>query len=614
MPTPLPVVYCFNTPGASRQVVPGSGTSANWSTLLRINGADVGDPLDEIVWIVHLRIGNADLSPLTSAIPAARLGVRIADQTSSLQRVFNMDIRGGQPEAPIVSAQQQGCVTYAAIHRAATPTVGTNAALTVQATLVTPAGQTGGLTSITIQIEDLTVTAWNLTRLTAKSIAWAWADGNFTTRLTPGLVPQNIGGTIALTAPASGTRTWLCYGAGVSDNHSRTRSTFWRMLEGASVLVGPVGSSTRSFTPEVDKADWLHQALLGVVEIASTDPPSTLQMQAWDDFTTTGLHSMALQRQLFAVDISTLNPAWNMGNDPAVGDGADTMYGAPAGNPNFGEQAPPRVISQGALGQHRIVHAFASPLADHSPRLRVTFASEVRLNGTADLPSSRQDPLYVIAMSEVDRMPDYQSASFRSGRGVVVLDHFGWYHPSDDPIDSLGNPTRITNARGSSTTRSFYGVAQCLVAFDAWKDTLAEPEDPVAVGPTVYVVPGRESVDPADLSRLRYPPRQVLAAEAVHRGVSIESLDGRVLSWGTFLAPREVWTVSWHVKTAGSTPTRDVLLAFLRGLEHGLFGWEHPITSELRAWCLSGATLREQSLSGGAWEISVDVVELTWTS
>lgn len=613
------VCYCFNAQGPSQQVVTGSTdfAAAPFVDLMRIAPADVGSSGDDIVWIVHARIGDADLSGIAGS-GRARLRFRVVDHTGTGQRECSMDVGTGLAWSPVKTTQQQGCVTYCTIHRATASTpVGVSACLRVQAAFGWYSGQT--ITqNIALRVEDVTVIAWNLTRLTARAIPWQFNAATIgTPRLTA--TPQNFAGTVSLSAPSSGMRTWLCYAGAYIDCGSNAVPAYCDLRVttgvGTAVLFGPIGTVARQFNASIDASDYAYVAGVGVVEVAAGDPAASLQLRGWDSYNQVFAgekHGRLLGRQVFAVDISTLGPAYSQHNDPAVGDGARTMYGAPAGHPNHGEQDTDRIDPATVLGQHRIAHGWAVPLNDHDPSLRVTFASELYLNGAASLPSSRQSPLYVMEMDLRDRHPDYQSAAFATGRGAAFVEHFGYYAAVDDPIDANGDPTRILRALGNVATRSFFGVAQCLVSFYAWAGTLDQVEEQDAIGPTTYIVPGRESLDPGSLPVLRYEPNEFSAAGAVHRGVQMTTLDGRVISWGRFLAPREVWSLTWRLKTSGS-PSRDQVLGFLRDCPNGVFAWKHPMGGDLRAWACNGASLRHRNVVPGIWEIVLEIVELTWT-
>lgn len=614
--TATQLCFAFNAQGPSQQIVPGQTDfgSAPYVDLLSIRPADVGSPGDEVVWIVHARIGDADLGGITNPNPRARFAIRLLDDTGATQRPCFMDLVGDNPLAPYKSAQHHGCITYATLHRAfATAAAGSQACLRVQLAFGWNLGQT--LTrNLSIRVEDLTVVCWNLTRLAAAGIGTSWSASALATRLTGSA--QNVGTAIGLLAPPSGTRTWLCYAAGFVDGGSATRSSFFdvKTTIGAvtTTLCGPTGTRSRSQAPQTDGIDWLYGAGLGVVQIAQGDPTGTLQMRAWDDYVTAGAnekHALFLGRQLFAVDVSSLSPVWSQTLDPSINPPSPAMYGAPPGNPNHGEQTTPRIAPTAVLGQHRVVHAWATPWQRHNPALIVRFASEIYVNGTANLPNSRQDPLYVIEDNFDDRLPDYQSTAFQTGRGPIFIEHLGYYSPTDDPLDAAGEPTRIVLTWGDPAARAFYGLSQCLVSFHAWIGVLEEPEDQEAIGPSVYIVPGREAVAPGSLPRLRYLPLEVASGEPVHRGVRMQTLDGRVLSWGLFLAPREIWRLTWR----GTTAPHQTVLAWLRNLTNGMFAWEHPIRGDLRAWVISGASLQEKNFAPGIWEITVEAAELTWT-
>jgi hypothetical protein len=609
------VAFCFHAPGNTQQVVVGSTEfgSSSYVDLLEIRPADVGSPGDQLVWIVHARIGDADLSGITSPDPRGRFAMRLRDHTPQVRRVCNMTVRGTSPLGPVRNAQQQGCVTYAAIlPGAATAAAGSSACLRVQLAFGWFSGQQISR-NISIRVEDLTVVCWNLTRMTAQGIRYALSDTIVVQRLTT--VPAAISGAIGLLPPVSGIAPWLVYGSIVTDNGSPVRSTFWDIRLASSTLAGPVGTRTRSTSPEVDGLDYIYQAQIGIVEVPSGGGSATVQVRAWDDYTAVGLEkqSRSIERQLFAVDLSSLDPVWSATNDPSIDD-SPAMFGASAGKPNHGEQVQPRVTSQQALGQHRIAHAWATPWNEHSPQQRTTFASEILLNGSPNLPSSRQSPLWAISMDGRDRQPDYQSAPIPTGRGIVFLDHIGYYSAEDDPTDPVtGLPTRITRPFGSFARRAFFGLSQCLVSFRSWVGVLEDPEVVDAIGPSVYVVPGKESLAPGDLPRLPWPPLSTRSGGAVNRAARLQGLDGRVMVWGTGIAPREVWTASWqHRVTGGTQPSRADLVAWLDGLPSGVLAMEHPVVGDLRAWAVLGGTYRERTIAEGILELEVQLVELTW--
>lgn len=618
--TATQLVYCFNASGPSAQSVPGQTDigSASYVDLMTITPADVGSPGDEIIWIVHARIGDADLGGIVGATKHARCTLRLVDSTGGNAKPSTIDVIAGRPLHPYRDGQHFGCVSYAAMHKSpATAAPGSSACLRVQAAFGWLAGQTV-TRNLSILVEDLTVIAWNATRMTAAAINWAWSDELLSTRLTN--VVQNVGATISLPAPVSGDRQWLVYGSAISDNGSAANSTLCDVrIAGAtsSTVIGPLGTRSRAAFPNLDGINWHCVAGLAVFECSAGDPTATVQLRAWDDFVPGGggfggpleKHSRVLGRALLAIDVTTLRPIWSQGRDPALNPPSPTMYGAPQGSPNYGEQTTPRITPTAALGQHRLVHGWAVPYNRHDPDLLLRFASEIYINGATNAPSSRQSPLYLLQDAFSDRHPDYQSTMIAAGRGALFLEHFGYYSPGDDVLDAGGNPTRVVRAYGDAGARAFYGLSQCLFSCQAWSGTLDEPEDQVAIGPTVYIQPDREALDPGDLPRLRYQPFESRSGGAVHRGVEFRTLDGRVLSWSLFLAPREVWSLSWRAATA----QHQVLLAWLRNLTNGMFAWEHPIDGDLRAWVIAGDSLRVTNSAPGIWDISLDAAELTWT-
>lgn len=613
--TATQLVYCFNAAGPSAQSVPGQTDigSASYVDLMAITPADVGSPGDEIVWIVHARIGDADLGGIAGATKHARCTLRLVDSTGVGVKPSTIDVIAGRPLDPYRDAQHFGCVTYAAMHKSpATAASGSSACLRVQAAFGWIAGQT--ITrNLSILVEDLTVIAWNATRLTAAAITWAWSDQVLSTRLTG--TAQNVGTTIGLPAPGSGDRQWLVYASAVTDNGSQTRSTLCDVRIAAattSTVIGPLGTRSRAALPQLDGNNWHCVAGVVVYENSAGDPTATVQMRAWDDYTTATFlekHALFLGRALFAVDVSSLSPVWSQGLDPALNPPSPTMYGAPQGSPNYGEQSTPRVTPTAVLGQHRLVHGWAVPYNRHDPDLLLRFASELYLNGATNAPSSRQSPLYLLQDSLSDRHPDYQSTLIATGRGALFLEHVGYYSPGDDVLDSGGNPTRVLRAFGDVAARAFYGLSQCLFSCHAWTGTLNDTEDQAAIGPAVYITPDREALAPGDLPRLRYAPFESRSGAGVHRGVEFRTLDGRVLSWSMFLAPREVWSLSWRAATA----QHQTLLAWLRNLENGMFAWEHPIDGDLRAWVIAGDSLRVTNSAPGIWDVTLDAAELTWT-
>lgn len=617
--TATQLVHCFNAAGPSAQLVPGQTdfASASYLDLMSIVPADVGSPGDEIVWIVHARIGDADLAGIAGATRHARVGLRLVDHTGVAAKTCLVDVIAGRVLDPYADAQHFGCVTYGALHKSlATAAPGSSACLRVQAAFGWLPGQT--ITrNLSIQVEDLTVVAWNATRLTARSISWSWSDAVLATRLTG--TAQNVGTTIGLPSPGTGTRQWLVYGSSMIDAGSLTRSALFDVrIAGVttSTVIGPLGTRSRAAFPNVDGINWNFGAGVTVFENEAGDPTATVQMRAWDEYATpsggispTEKHALVLGRALFAVDVSTLSPSWSQTLDPSLNPPSPTMYGAPAGHPNYGEQTTPRITPTAILGQHRLVHAWAVPYNRHDPDLLLRFASEIYVNGAANAPSSRQSPLYLLQDALTDRHPDYQSTMLATGRGPLFIEHWGYYATADDPLDSGGNPTRVLRAFGDTAARAFYGLSQCLFSCYAWTGMLEEPENPVAIGPSVYLTPDREALDPGDLPRLRYAPFETRSGAPVQRGAELRTLDGRVLSWSTWLAPREVWGLTWR---AGVVQHRAVL-AWLRALSNGMFAWEHPLTGELRAWVISGASLRERSVAPGIWEISLEAAELIWT-
>lgn len=613
MPAPVKLCHVLNASGPTRWEMIGTTSiaSAQDRELLRVRPADIGNPLpgDELLCILHLRFGNVDLSGITGGPgpKSAELHIRPTWGWAHVHSYSQYFLREGDWSIPPMrDAQPDNALTHCVVWTQTTP----NGVDPIQV-----AGRMGWSPGffadlpITAEIEDLTLTVWNLGELTRQGIPY----GTYYV-VSPTTLQQTsvaLTGPQPLPVPPSGTATYLVYGGVTYEPGSPHDPSLFRLqFAGVSKATAEWGSHARADNPAVSHPYRQCHGIASVVEVPAGAGAVTVQMRGRDGYAPSANAKAGIAHftALHWIQLDALDPRWIEYAAPDIGAGAARIY-----TPTLGPEAnQPDVVSVShapEIGQERVAMGWAVPLNEHSPELTIGFAASVKLNGAIQLAANAQPQLYVLQTDRADRMPDYQTAPYRTGSAAYIASHEGAINPLDDPLSSINVPLRITEQR------KFFAGSNLLLTFDAAVGALKVKPDPDPIGPIVYLAQDGESLDPASLPRLSYPPSGVTSGRRINRSAKITTYDGRLITWGAFLQPRDTWTLRWTCKVGVAQPEiprRDAVLAELLGLDDGAFALPHPLTGELRAFVLNGASIRYEPVSGAVWRIEAEVVELVW--
>jgi hypothetical protein len=615
MAAPRKLCYVFNARGPRRFTAIGttSFASAPWQPLMAVQLADVGSPsgTDTLLCVLHVRFGNVDLSGLLGAgTRAAQIEIRPTwPHFQSLANGRWMLREGDWSIPPMVGEQQDNAITYCAVWRQGVQPLSAGQPVIQVATRI---GAQPGFSfdlPISVEIEDVTLTVWNLAALDAEGIE----HGEFWT-LSPITLTESSASLAshAIPVPGSGTATYLTYGCAAYEAGSpHDPTTFRQQFSGVTKATGTWGTHARADVPTASNPMRHVHAGANVLEVPSTAGAVTQDLRGLDTFAPSATAKASIVRYAFVgyVRIDDLDPVWYEAAAPDIGTVPAKRLYAPVHGTSANQQDPATALHVPEIGQERVAMGWSVPLNEHLPELSIGFAGSVKLNGALQLAANEQPQLYVLQTDRKDRMPDYQTAPYRAGSAGYQISHEGQINPLDDPIDVLQQPTRITQQR------RFFAGPHLVLAFDAAIGGLAKRQDQDAVGPTVYLLQDGESLSPANLPRLRHQPSGVLSGRRLNRSAKILTFDGRPITWGAFLQPRDTWTLRWRTRIGSAQaeiPRRDEVLADILGLDDGAFALEHPLTDTLTAFVVNGSSLSYESVGGGIWSVQVEVVELVW--
>lgn len=131
------------------------------------------------------------------------------------------------------------------------------------------------------------------------------------------------------------------------------------------------------------------------------------------------------------------------------------------------------------------------------------------------------------------------------------------------------------------------------------------PQAP-GVGSPVALTPGREAANPASLQAPPRAPERAMPEDPSAESARIDGATGYSRTWPMFASVRRQWTLEWNLNEADATTLYD----WLR--DNPAFRFTPHREAAVAAW---QATPPEMiHMGGGAFRLSVRIVELIWTS
>lgn len=609
MVAPLQVAWTWNwSPQRFRISTLQSWQSTPWRRVASIGSTAVGEETDEILWIVHGKLGNFDAEFFD---PTLRIcaGVRIRVPNHPDTQFESVWVCGPEVTHPILAGTYPDCgQPFCFIVRAPNTRWDPPVSMAIEARV----GVYGQARECWAEVENLTATAINLDRLTARGVDWFYDENwnAFSTTVTPQTIHSNVA------IPNIGQDVdWLVLGCGRvtpgwTRDHYELDLRHWDGLS-YSTRVGPAG--LRAYALTSDNTGSFHRQFVGLpmaVRAGANGGESVGLFGKYRYALEPGNRAMSAGRSIFGLNVSALRGVIEGRDSETFGGGPEwNAYGPFLRRP--GNVQTTESVQQYAtqLPQTRIGLAWLLPRNRHSPSIPNAFAGRVVIQDAQLSSSSRANPLFTLHPREGEGLPDYETEQQKTGRGGYRRRFQGWLNPALDPLDANGNPTRITNPRYPFTAQ---GV---LCSFAAVESAFDNPVGTTAKGPALYLVPGRESPDPSALPPWFYEPENVLDLQETDLREGITTADGRLIQWGTSIQPRRTARLEWTFHEGQHGIEARSLSAFsnwLRALERPIVQWDPDESGAPGAWLVTGEPA-VADLGATITRLSLEVVELIWT-
>lgn len=610
MTTPLRIARVWNwSPQRFQVSTLQSWQSTAWRRVAAMSAGFAGDPGDEILWVVHGRLGNLDVE---FADPSLRLtaGIRMRVSGHPDGRFETVWVNGPGTAYPMTVGAWRDCAqSFCFVVKAPNVPVEATESLVVEARC----GAYGAAREVRFEVENLTAMAINLTAATSRGIAWFYDED--WTEYALGLAPQSINGNVAIPV-LGGDRDLLILTCGrVNPGSGLKRYELEaRWFDGLaySKRVGPAGM--RGYGLDGPNVGSFHRQFvgLGMHVRAGGTPGEAIGVYAKQRHAVSepDTRTTTVGRSIFGIDVEALGGVIEGRESETYGLGPEwNTYGPFLNRPGVVQSTAPVIQGGAEVPTSRVGLFWTLPSNRHSPSIPLAFAGRVQIQDAQLAASSRATPLYVLHLQRGEGLPDYETFEFATGRGAWRLRKQGWQNPALDPLDASGNPTRVTSPRFPHTAQ---GVACCFLAIDGAQDTRQGPQPK---GPPLYIVPGREAPDPATLPDWLYLPESQIDGEEIDRRGELRTFDGRRVTWGSAVQPRRSMSVRWTFNGHGhGLPERDraKFVAWLHGLAPPMVRWDPDGLGEVGAWLVVGEEQIED-LGARVERLTLEVVELYWT-
>ncbi|MEO0479594.1 MAG: hypothetical protein AAF196_08950 [Planctomycetota bacterium] len=625
--------------GAERRSHQGSAPrgSVAWSEAIGVNHDILGEPGDEVVFILHCNVGawewrNLPGQPLPSPLVAESAFDVVS--TGTYPGGFYQSVRWIQDRPQDGAGSSRDGLSVAFMIRATLVAGGRTALRTRIGYGPFPSQQTG-LQFVRQATENATITAINLTRATEEGIAWHWAD-NYAFPLpttldqfdAAGGVFSSFGTSILppleLDADPAEDRLFLTWGASLvaSGNTAARFATYLRHRDpfgsadglgpGVRQSSGPVGTRGRNQFPDNSSSipGVEPTMIMAGMEVPAGEDGHRAQLEGYDAYVVGGGNrSSTAAGALFAIDVRPLNgrvltaPGRHNGNSQFPDQQEFSLWGPVPGQPNdddIDNRADVEAVS--AEPSRKLVMCWATPRNEVSPTRHLSFATFLRLQDETLLDTSIQiEPIFVLSLADGDALPIYETSVFDMGRGGVTVTARGVFD------DQTGDPVRIPLPWRSG----FQSNALCFVTCDLFSGVPSDFEQiEPRPGPPVYVNPEFAVPVPSNLPEFPYAPDEGLRLDMQDVSGRLDTDDGRTLTWGMFMEPGRQIERQWTLKR----PMVELFRSWLEGLESPLVQHQTEVDDEPRAWVVL-EEFREEVLDpvAGIRRVSLSLVEVLWT-
>ncbi|MEO0478412.1 MAG: hypothetical protein AAF196_02930 [Planctomycetota bacterium] len=625
--------------GPERRAHQGSAPrgSVAWTEAIGVDHDILGDPGDDVVFILHCNVGAWEWRSLPGQPPPSPLVAESAFDvvsTGTYPGGFYESVRWIQDRPQDGSGSTRDGLSVAYMVRA-TLVAGGRTALRTRIGYGPFPSQQVGLQFVQQATENATITAINLTRATSQGIAWHWADnygfplpttlsqfdpagGVFSTFGTSILPPLD------LDSDAAKDRNFLAIGAPLvaPGNVAARYATYLRhrdpfgsadgMGPGVRQSSGPVGTRGRSQSPDNSESIPSVEPMLiaAGMFVPAGEQGHRAQLEGYNAYVVGGGNRAGTAAgALFAIDLEPLNgqivtaPGRHNGNSQFPEQQEFPVWGPVTGEPNADDvDNRADVEAQSTEPSRKLVLFFAAPRNEVSPSRYLSFATFLLVQDeTLVDTSTQQNPIFPLSLADGDAMPIYEASVVDMGRGGISVTARGVFN------DENGGPSRIPEPWRSA----FESNALCFVTCDLQSGIPSdfEEEDP-RPGPPVYVVPNFEAPVPSNLPEFPYVPDEGLRLEPQDVRGTLEPDDGRLLTWGLFMEPGRRIERQWTL----SRPMVDVFRSWLENLDAPLVRHQIEPDSEPRAWLITGE-LREEVVDSieGHRRMTLALVEVLWT-
>lgn len=466
----------------------------------------------------------------------------------------------------------------------------------------------GGQPSCTVDIENLSVTAFSIEHLADNGVGWAYQDTETVATLSPTY------GVIASEALADRSgEAWACFWSGYCSPGADPSSPVASPAEAACAVRNAGGTITtyqsrgygRRFPARGAALDYY--AIGGVQPHTFTDDQQGFRVVARETVDS-GL-AIARRANVFAVSLEDSGFSAHHYSSESTGSPVyHEVYGAP------GSQDTPGYSLQwvgDATRNRTYIAEVVKPGNDGPPS---GFGPpEIRSDGVgwALEPSYLwQDPLFSRAHTTyamrgiLEPTPDYRSGRHTEAVYGNALQIRGHVNQNDIPRTHLnGDSTATIQALVNVVTLpEFYGIV--------------DPGGPSSEvpGPATYVSLRRESLDPGDLPAFPSPPTGVAQGAAIDVSTEIRTLGGDKYTLPALATVRLTYQLTWTWDEKQHPGRLAAWLAFLRGSAVTAASWQSPLDEAPAAYVLDASTADLRGgTRNGVWTFTATAYRLSWT-
>lgn len=451
----------------------------------------------------------------------------------------------------------------------------------------TPVGDAVGM------IENLTVTFFDLQALDDESIPWSHTSGTSTVQFaTPGSSPGAVltSPGLTLTSPDDdGTDVWALFwdveviprepGQTWESRGPSPSLTFygpftvnqWRCVpavvqSGGTVRSQWVGHGYGSRQTPTVASDRVHVGGSFLHQFPSGQTTDRFEVYGIEDTnwgeadggagvpqTTTRTSSVAFE--LFAIPAHKLNLQWTENASSTA------HYGAPDEHalefPST-EVAPIRVSWTGDQSRGRVAffNGVGRPLFNQTG-IDIELATDVEYSfarsgtiGTNDNPT-----LYLHHYDETEHTFDNEVAEITEIVGPNSIQGTGKWNPAMAPVFR-----QVGGADYAATRSAQLWTIEQKVGIPTYTEPNPQP------GADVYLVPGHEAPDVANLAALPLTPTNLVAYELDAEPSALRTLDGELITWPRYLRPKVRASFSFVIDIANAAGATDLstLTTFIR--------------------------------------------------